>query len=266
MSKTNKFIVWCVLVAITSFWMWAGVQVWLRGSLFDIQNTANLTITSALFLVLLALLSVGIVVFQNRLRSIYLAIIVSVTYSLLFKISNLNLVGIFILVILFYHAQDLVHGEMNERFKINSRVFLRKGLMNFVVAFFVLASFAAYQSPAIEEFKNIQQLPSSSEVFIKTVIEQSLGGQLKEAGDQQKELVLNQVTQEVVKEANLFLEPYFQYAPPALAFGLFLILWSVGWIFVWLAVFLGMFIFWILKKVKFFKIETRDVKAEVLVI
>lgn len=138
--------------------------------------------------------------------------------------------------------------------------------MNFVIAFFVLASFAAYQSPAIEEFKNIQKLPSSSEVFIKTVVEQSLGGQLKEAGAQQKDLVLNQVTQEVVKEANLFLEPYFQYAPPALAFGLFLILWSVGWIFVWLAVFLGIFIFWVLKKIKFFKMEEYDVKAERLVV
>ena len=266
MSKRNKFIIWCVLVAITSFWMWAGVQVWLRGSLFDIQNITNLTITSILFLALLSLLSVGIVVFQNRLRSIYLAIIVSVTYSLLFKISNLNLVGIFLLILLFYHAQDLVHGEMNERFKINSRVFLRKGLMNFVIAFFVLTSFAAYQSPAIEEFKNIQKLPSSSEIFIKTVIEQSLGGQLKEVGAQQKDLVLNQITQEVVREANSFLDPYFQYAPPALAFALFLILWSVGWIFVWLAVFLGMLIFWVLKKINFFKIEEYDIKAERLII
>lgn len=246
--------------------MWAGVQVWLRGSLFDIQNTTNLTITSLLFLVLLSLLSIGIVVFQNRLQSIYLGIIVSVIYSLLFKISNLNLVGIFILVILFYHAQDLVQGEMNERFKINSRVFLRKGLMNFVIAFFVLTSFAAYQSPAIEEFKNIRQLPSSSEILIKTIVEQSIGSQLKEVSAQQKDLVLNQVTQEVVKEANLFLEPYFQYAPPALAFGLFLVLWGVGWIFIWLAVFLGMLIFWILKKIKFFRIEERDVKAEILIV
>lgn len=266
MSKTNKFILWCVLVAVTSFWMWAGVQVWLRGSLFDIQNTTNLMITSILFLALLSLLSVGIVVFQNRLWSTYFGIIVSVTYSLLFKISNLNLVGIFILVLLFYHAQDLVHGEMNERFKINSRIVLRTGLMNFVIAFFVLASFAAYQSPAIEEFKNIRQLPSSSEIFIKTVVEQALGGQLAEANSQQKELVLNQVTREVVGRVNAFMGPYFQYAPPALAFGLFLILWSVGWIFVWLAVFLGMFIFWILKKIKFFKIEERDVKAEILII
>lgn len=266
MSKTNKFIVWCILVAITSFWMWAGVQVWLRGSLFDVQNTVNLTMTSVLFILLSSLLLVGIVIFQNRLWSTYLGLIVGVTYLLLFKISNLNLVGIFILVMLFYHAQDLVHGEMKERFKINSRVFLRKGALNFIVAFFILASFAAFQSPAIEEFKNIQQLPSSSEVFIKTIVTQILGGQLTEASSQEKELALSQVAQEVIKEANLFLAPYFHYAPPALAFGLFLVLWSVSWIFVWLSVFLGMLMLWILRKTKFFIIQEYDVRAEKLII
>lgn len=246
--------------------MWAGVQVWLRGSLFDVQDTTNLTITSILFLALLALLSVGIVIFQNPLWSMYFGIIVGVTYSLLFKISNLSLVGIFILVLLFYHAQDLVHSEMNERLKINPRVVLKKGLMNFVIAFFILTSFAAYQSPAIEQFKNIQKLPSSSEVFIKTIVEQTLGSQVEEASPQQKELIFNQVAQEVIGEANTFLQPYFEYAPPALAFGLFLILWSVGWIFVWLAVFLGMFVFWMLRKINFFKMEEYDIKAERIII
>ncbi len=266
MSKTNKFIVWCVLVAITSFWMWAGVQVWFRGSLLEIQNQTNLIIVSFLFIILLTLLSVGIVIFRNRLWSTYLGIIVSITYSLLFKISSLNLVGIFVLIMLFYHAQDIVHGEMSERIKMSSRVLIRKGLSNFIVAFFVLISFAAYQSPAIESFKDIKELPSSSSVFIKTIVAQTLSGQLNESSPSQKETVLNQVTHEINREANRVLQPYFQYAPPALAFGLFLLLWSVGWIFVWLAVFFGMFIFWILKKINFFKIEEYDIKAERLTI
>jgi len=89
---------------------------------------------------------------------------------------------------------------------------------------------------------------------------------LDQVNSQQKELVLNQVTQEMVREINLFLEPYFQYAPPALAFGLFLVLWGVGWVFTWLAVFLGMLLFQILQKTKFFRIEERDVRAEAIVI
>lgn len=246
--------------------MWAGVRNWFQGSLFEIQSEVSLVIVSVLFIVLLVLLSMGLILFQNRLWSVYLGLIVGITYSLIFGISNINLVGIFILVMLFYHAQDIVHDEINERIKMNSRLLIKKGLVNFITAFFVLASFAAFQNPAIEEFKNIQKLPSSSEIFIKTIVEQTLGGQLVEAGPDQKELVLNQVTNEVVGQANSFLEPYFQYAPPALAFGLFLVLWGVGWIFVLLSTLLGMLIFWILKKINFFRIEERDVKAEAIVV
>ena len=83
---------------------------------------------------------------------------------------------------------------------------------------------------------------------------------------QQKEVILNQVTQEIVKQANSFMEPYFEYAPPALAFGLFLVLWGVGWIFVWLAVFLSLLVFQILQKIKFFKIEEYDIKAQKITI
>ena len=266
MSKINKFILWCVLVAITSFWMWVGVHSWFQGSLFEIQSKVNLSILSGLFVALLSLLAVGLILFQNRLWSVYLGLIAGVTYLLVFGISNVNLVGTFILVMLFYHAQDMVHGEISERIKMNSRILIRKGLANFIVAFFVLISFAAYQSPAIESFKDITELPSATNIFIKKVAEQSLRGQLAEVEPGQKEAVLNQVTQEVIKETNLFLQPYFQYVPPVLSFGLFLVLWGISWVFVWLAVFFGMFIFWILKKSHFFKVEERDVKAERIVI
>lgn len=266
MLKTTKFITWCVLVAITSFWMWASVQIWLNGSLFEIQNLTNLMIVSILFVVLLSLLSLGFILFRGKKNGLVLAGIVVFMYFILFKVSNFNLVGATALILLFVFIDDLVSSETDERLKVNSRILIRKGMYNLILGFFILISFAAYQSPAIEQYKDIQKLPSASEVFIKTIVKQTLGGQVEGSSSQEQELVFNQVTQEVVEEANTFLEPYFQYAPPALAFGLFLILWSVGWIFVWLAVFLGVLIFQILKKINFFKVEEKDVKAEVLVI
>ena len=246
--------------------MWAGVQSWLRGSLFEVNNYTNLTITAGLFIALMAILSVGLYVFHSRSSSLYFALITAGTYSLLFKISNLNLVGLFIMVMLFIHAEDIVAKEMKERIKMNPMALTRKGLTNFILAFFILISFAAYQSPAIESFKNIQKLPSSSEIFIKTVVENTVGAQIDSSSSAEKHLVLNQVSAETIHKANTFLEPYFQYAPPALAFGLFLVLWGVGWIFIWLSVFVGVFVFWILKKTKFLHIEERDVKAESIAI
>lgn len=262
----NKFILWCVLVAVTSFWMWVAVHAWLQDSLFELGSRVNLGILSGLFVVLLSLLAIGLILFRNRLWSVYLGLISGITYLIIFGIDNLNLVGVFILVLLFYHAQDIVHGEINERVKMNSRVLIRKGLANFMIAFFVLVSFAAYKSPAIDSFKNITELPSSTGVFIKNISKQTLGSQLQGTTTQERELILDQITKEIMREANLWLKPYFQYAPPALAFGLFLVLWGIGWVFIWLTVFLGMLIFWILKKTKFFRIEERDVRAETIVI
>jgi len=266
MSKKNKFILWCVLVGITSFWMWVSVHSWLQGSLFEVQSKATLGIASGLFVVLLSLLAMGLVLFQNRLWSVCLGLIAGIPFFLIFGISKINLVGAFILVMLFYHAQDIVNGEISERIKMNSRLLIKKGLTSFVVGFFVLTSFAAYQSPAIESFKNISELPSATGVFIRNITEQTLGGQLAEATPQEREQVLDQVTAEITREANLWLGPYFQYAPPALAFGLFLILWGVGWIFIWLATLLGILVFQILKKAKFLRIEEYDIKAERIVI
>lgn len=221
---------------------------------------------AGLFVMLLALLSMGLILFQNRIWSIYIGLIVGITYSIIFGVTSLSLVGIFILVMLFFHAQDAVNGEIQERIKMNSQVLIRKGLSNFVISFFILASFAAYQSPAITTFKDIQELPSASSVFIRSIVAQTLSGQLDEVPESQQETVLNQVTREITREANLYLKPYFQYVPPVLAFGLFLLLYSVGWLFIWLAVGIGMLLFQFLKKAKFFKIDYRDVKAQSIVI
>ncbi len=255
-----------MFVAVTSFWFWVNVQIWLRGPLFEVRDYNTLGYLSVLLVLLLSIISVGMIIFHRRPTNVILGLIVGVTYFLLFKISNLNLLGVFVLVLLFFHAEDLVMGEMAARIKISPWILIRKGITNFIVSFFILMSFAAYQSPAIDEFKNMEKLPSSSELFVKTVVEQSVGAQLNEATPQEKQLVLNQVSGEIIGRANTFLKPYFQYAPPALAFGLFLILWGVGWIFTLLSGLVGILIIWILKKIKFFTIEEYDVKAQRIII
>lgn len=266
MSKLNKFILWCVLVAIASFWMWAGAASWLSKPLFDQDNLNNFGVFASVLVVLLCLLSLGFILFKGKKESLVLSGVVGVTFFSIFGIANFYLLGVTILILLFIYSDDVVSGEISERLKMNSRLLIRKSLPNLVLGVFTLISFAAYYSPAIESYRNLQELPSASNVFIKNIVEQTLGGQLDQTGTQQKEVVLNQVTQEVIKEANLWLEPYFQYAPPALAFGLFLVLWGVGWIFIWLAVFLGILFFWILRKTKFFIIEEYDVKAQKITI
>jgi len=266
MSKTNKFIVWCVLIAVTSFWMWAATGQWLAGSLIDQSNLDRFAVFGTLSVVLMSLLSVGFIIFPGKIDGMILSFIVGLMFFIFFGISNINLVGVTVLILLFINADDVVSGDMVERLKLNSRKLIRCSLSNIVLGLFILVSFAAFNSPAIKSFKNMEQLPTSSQIFIRTIVEQSLGGQLEGTSPEQREAVLSQVTGEVMREANVFLKPYFEYIPPALAFGLFLVLWGVGWVFIWLSVFLGMLIYWLLKRFGFFKIEEYDVKAERIII
>src|SRR5438045_1116392 len=105
MTKTTKLIIWCGMIAVVSFWMWAGVQSWFAGSLFEIQNIHGMVILGCLFIILLALLAVGLVVFEKRLWSLILSLIVAGTFFIIFHFSWLNIIGVAILTGLFVNAE-----------------------------------------------------------------------------------------------------------------------------------------------------------------
>ena len=92
------------------------------------------------------------------------------------------------------------------------------------------------------------------------------GSNLGPDNSRQREVAVNAVAAGTFHSINVFLRPYFQWAPPLVAFGLFIVLWGLSWIFVYAAMFGGLILFWILKKIKIVKIEEREVKAEVLII
>ncbi|MBX4190272.1 hypothetical protein KW791_03200, partial [Candidatus Parcubacteria bacterium] len=155
---------------------------------------------------------------------------------------------------------------LKERNKINMKRALQFGLFPIVIGLFIMISFAAYQSNFINEVKNQKRLPTQAEVLIKEIVKSTSDITLKGTTETQKQTLINQVSREVFNQFNTMLRPYWQYAPPVLAFGLFLILWGLSWIFVWLAVAIGLIIFGVLKKTQMVRIEEKEVKAEVLVI
>src|SRR3990167_9725449 len=141
---------------------------------------------------------------------------------------------------------------------------VQTGAWPVITGLFILISFAVYQSPFAEELEKSEKLPSASQNFIRSIVEQTVGRQVQTNNEAEKQNIITQISKETFGEINTFLKPYFQYAPPLLAFGLFLILWGLSWIFIWLSVLLGIFVFLILKKTDMVMIEERDVKAEML--
>ena len=262
MTKNYKLIIWHAGLAVLAWRMWA------YGKYISFNATTGIDFEPAVvlnFVLLVTLIVLGYALFQKKIWSVSMSGVTGLLFLGYFGFTRLNLVGFGLFAMLNIYAQINAADEITERNKINIRRSLNVGLFPVVMAFFLIISFAAYQSPGIKNLKNVKQLPSQSEVFIKTIIEKTAGSYV-EGSPSEKQGIINQISNQTLQSINDFLRPYFKYSPPVVAFGLFLILWGLSWIFVWLSVLLGMFIFWVLKKLKVVKIEEREVKAEVLVV
>lgn len=217
------------------------------------------------FVVLVSVISLGLAVFRKKRWTLVMAGVVGSMYLLTFNWDYINLIGVGITVLLFLYARHDGVEEIDQRTKINPRTVVRRCASPVVMALFLLISFAAFQSPVAKGIAEAGQLPSASRQFMRSIVDSIIGSQI-EASGQEKENIINEVSGRIFQQINNLLKPYFQYAPPLLAFGLFLILWGLNWIFVWLSALLGMLTFWILKKTGFIKIEKYNIEAEKLTI
>lgn len=263
MIKSYKLIVWHALVALFAWRVWV-----LSGGLkfnsaigFDINLNVFLW-----FLLVVASIGLGYIFFSRRIWPISISVIVgglSMAY-LGFTLLNLSVAVIFWLCNVWSHERAI--SDIQGRIKIDIQRTLVVVLMPVVLGFFIMASFAAYQSNFAEQIKDANQLPRQSEVFIKNIVDKFFGSKLGPEDSRVRKQAVNEIASGTLKEINNFLHPYFRWAPPAVAFGLFIILWGLSWIFVYAASFLAMLVFWILKKTKFVRIEEREVKAEILIV
>ncbi len=229
------------------------------------------------FLLTVAAIGLGYVLFSNetdhahligghRVLSFTISLIVGLLFLVGFGYTWLNLLAVITFWLCNVWAQERALQDLRERMKINTQRTMRTTLMPVVLGFFIIASFAAYQSNFAEKIKATDQLPSQTQVFFKDSIDKMFGSKLGPENSTQRKVLVNEISNETFKGINDFFRPYFRWAPPVVAFGLFVILWGLSWIFIYAATLVAMLIFWILKKTRVVRIEERDVKAEVLVI
>lgn len=226
---------------------------------FDFEAVAVIN-----FIILVGFISLSLAIFKAKRWALVTSGVVGLVFIILFGATYVNLVGVSITALLFLNARRDGVEEIDQRTKINPRMIVRRCATSVVLALFVLISFAAFQSPVAKGIAEARQLPSASQQLIHSIVESVIGSQIPSGPE--KDNVLNQVTNQTFQQINGILKPYFQYAPPLLAFGLFLVLWSVSWLFIQLSVLGGILIFWILKKTKLIRIEEHDVKVETLVV
>ena len=227
---------------------------------FDFEPVAVIN-----FVILTTFIVLSLALFLRKRWALVTAGSVGLVFLIIMGFNYINLIGVAITVPLFLYARNDSVEEINQRTKVNPRMIVRRGATAIVMSLFILISFAAFQSPVAKGIAEAQQLPSASKEFMRSVVDSFIGSQIPATG-QEKENIINEVTRQTFQQINGLLKPYFQYAPSLLAFGLFLVLWGLSWIFIQLSVLAGVLIFWILKKKNFLKVDIKDVKAEVVII
>lgn len=264
MNKSYKIIFWNLLVALLALGFFRYVHYVLNiitPSSFDFDFEA---VTIINFVILASVISLSLAMFRNKRWALATAGVVGLVFVIFFGATYVNLVGVGITALLFLNARRDGVEEIDQRTKINPRMIVRRCATSVVLALFVLISFAAFQSPAAKGIAEAQQLPSASQQFMRSIVGSVVSSQLPNSPE--KENIIDQVTSQTFQQINGVLKPYFQYAPPLLAFGLFLVLWGVSWIFVQFSVLAGVGIFWILKKIGFVTVKEHEVTVETIVV
>lgn len=218
------------------------------------------------FLLLIATIVLGYILFRQRRWSVSIAGILGISFLMVFGWNWLNLLSVGIVLGFNFWSATRVRREINERKVLNIQDAFYHGLMPVVLGLFVMISFAAYQGPLLNEIKDAQQLPSQAQIFFKQIVEGTVGQKINAPTEQQRNRLINEIASLTLQQINGVMKPYFQYAPPILAFGLFLILWGLSFIFIWLGILVGMTLYWILKKTRMVRVEEQDAKIEVLVV
>jgi hypothetical protein len=186
------------------------------------------------------------------LKSFGVRVLVSVLAGLPFLFvfeSNQYFLGAFaLMIILHLYAVRNIHEQTTQRIKINIREIMNHGLPMVITPLLVLVSFAFYFSPAVQTSAQTKQLPPTVKQVVENTVSSFLGQEIQSLPPQERKQAESQLVSEVINQLTKFAEPYFKFFPPILAFGLFLILQGLSFVFVWLGVAISVLLFWVLKK------------------
>jgi len=256
-KKTILIITVGILACL--FWVW--VKPWINnpGRFLQIDIWLKPLI---IFVVLTSAIGLSFLLLKNYTLKILTSALTGLPFFFVFGFNRFYLGAFVLMILLFVYAIRNIQAEASERIKINIRIIMQKGLPRIITAMLIMISFAFFFSPNIQaSAKNGQLSPSFKQVIERTV-SSFFEGQVGNLSPWEREQAKNQMASQILEQFTVFLGPYIQYLPPILAFGLFLILQGLSFIFVWLAILVSVISFWVMKKSGIIRIQAVQKEAE----
>ncbi len=243
------------------FWFWA--KPWIDSPARFLQVGIWLK-PLIMFAVLTSAIGLSFLLIKDRTLKILTSALAGLPFFFVFGFNQFYLGAFVLMILLFMYAMRNIQAETGGRTKINVRIIMQRGLPRIVTAMLVMISFAFFFSPNIQASAKNKQLPPSFKQVIERTVDSFLGGQVENLSPQERQRVESQTVSQVLEQFTVFLGPYIQYLPPILAFGLFLILQGLSFIFVWLAVGISVLLFWVFKRAGFVRLKIVQKEAEEL--
>lgn len=262
-SASYKRIGLIVAVAVSSTLVWATAKPWLEspvafsGYMVLVWPALAVAFSSALTALAWMLLVRPI----ERIA----AILASWASFIIFWVPDIWYVSVLpLFVFLWYESSRRIRNDVADRHKIRVSTSIGAGLTPLLLGTFLMISLGFYLLPAYHTVTpgrvSIGVQGWLEGAYSQPLVEQQLS-QLPPSMQAQVKRDLAKNVDDWVKQ---ILGPLGPFVPPLLAFALFLVLWSVSFIFREVAIWLGVLLFMILKSVGFIRVGEKDVKAEML--
>lgn len=228
-----------VAVGVAAFLFSLTVQPWLKDPLN--WSKASLGLWPLFWLVIFSsLLAMFFMLVEDWGWKLLVTGVVLTEFWLMLGGDNLALIGLILAFFFQLSASRIIEQEKKNRLIFNIRGILKIGTMRILTSVLVVISFAYFLSSDVRSIVKNEELPFGLTETVKVVVDNYVG-------EQASPQLRVQVAQEAIQQINHFLKPYFKFFPPLLAFGLFLALQGVSFIFLWLSLLLSFLIFNLLK-------------------
>jgi len=243
------------------FWFW--VEPWVVSPV-KFANAGVWIKPLVMLCILTACVGLALLLVKNKLLRLAVSGLVALPFFFIFGYNHYYILALFIMLLAHLRAVKQIHIQEEGRVRVDIKEIMNHGLPAVITPILIMISFAFFLSPGVQGAAKQGQLPPTTYQVVSQVVGTFLGSEFEALPVSERKRVEAQLIDDVIKKFNQVLGPYFVFLPPVLAFGLFLILQGLSFIFVWLGTLVAMMLFWVLKRAGFIRLKMVQKEAEEL--
>ena len=261
-ASMKRIIIICA-VALSATFVWAAARPWLE-SPFRFSSYAVVVWPSLALVLASSLAGLAWMMLDSTLERMAAALASWATFIIFWKPDLWYVSMLPVFLGFWYLSAQRIRDDMADRHTIRIKTSLGAGLTPLMLGTFLMLSLGFYLLPAYHQV-GVKEVSIGIQNQIMDAYSNPLvEAQLNQLPPSMRAQVKADLGKSVDTYVKRFLGPLGSFLPPLLAFGLFLVLWSVLFIYRELAIWFGALLFFVLIKTGFVRIVEKDVKAQSL--